>query len=887
MRFIFLVIITLILGACESSRPGLSKDSITHRKPGRLLEKEYAEYRSQLISDVHYDFNLDLTRNENFGGIAKVAFKMASAQELTIDFFEGSVEGLKINDKTVKDIAYNKFFLKLPKEFLRKGDNTLEIQFTQKYSSTGSGLYRYQDPVDKNVYVYSDFEPYDANGMAPMFDQPDIKATYQSTVLAPSTWTVISSNRETSVKDHNGAKQWTFPPSAAFSTYVYSLHAGPYDMWTSEVKTKFQTIPLRLFARKSLAKYVDPKEWFSTTQQGFIFFDKYFDTPYAYKKYDQVIVPDFNSGAMENVAAVTFNEARYISRGQKQKVEKRNLAEVILHEMAHMWFGDLVTMKWWNDIWLNESFATYAAYLALTQGTPYKDSWVDFNATDKRGAYHADQLATTHPIEFQVADTDVVFANFDSITYGKGASVLKQLAFFIGPEAFQKGLQYYFKRHAGGNTTLSDFVAALERSYGRELQTWKQKWLQSANLNMIQVDWSCEAGKIKNPVLKQSSPVGYEVLRPHKTQIAVYGGKRGEKLVKTIGFEYSAAETPITALQGLSCDAVTLIYPNADDQDYAKVYLDDKSLQTVMNQISKVPDDLLRGNLWNAVWDLVVDQKLPATEYLKLVYNHTAKETNTDILRSAIGNGFTVVRRFFPQDTQWKEARNRLARDLTHLFYSSMMTAQNADVQKMWFDSYVSSVETEKDQAVLVGFLSKAPSYLKFKIDQDRRWNIVQVLNSHNPTLAKKYVDAEKSKDVSYEGQKAALETLALTPDLTVKQELWERVVKGPSQENSVGLLRPIMMALFPYNQEEFHKKFKDSFFEKMKVLKTQPPEYLRPFTSMAPTFCSTDSVSSLRSFIEQNKDLPATVEKSLKNDVQEDERCVGIRQKIKTAKAI
>ncbi|MBY0316730.1 MAG: aminopeptidase N [Bdellovibrionales bacterium] len=885
MRFLFITLIAGFVIACEST-PAIKKGSLAWRTPGRMIEKQYAEYRAELISDVHYDFQFNLTQPDFFTGTSKATFKMASAQETTLDFFEGTVQSLKINNRNVK-VDHNGYFIRLPKDSLKTGVNIVEVQFKHGYSPTGSGLYRYEDPADKNAYLYTDFEPYDANALAPMFDQPDIKATYQSTVIAPKNWTVITSTRESKVEEVNGFKQWTFPASEAFSTYVYSLHAGPYKMWTSQVKTPYQTIPLRLFARQSLAKHVDPKEWFSTTQQGFQFFEKYFETPYPYKKYDQVIVPDFNSGAMENVAAVTFNETRFVTRGQKQRAQKRRLAEVILHEMAHMWFGDLVTMKWWNDIWLNESFATYAATLALTEGTPYKDSWVDFNTSEKRGAYHADQLTTTHPIEFEVANTDVVFANFDAITYGKGASVLKQLAFYIGPKTFQKGLQDYFKRYAGGNTTLTDFIAALERAHGKELQSWKQKWLQTANVNTMEVKWSCKAGKVSQATLEQTSNPGFEVLRPHKTQIAVFGEKKGTKLLKTIDLEYSQASTPIAELKGMSCDEITLIYPNYNDQDYAKVHLDEKSLQTTMDYLSRQQDELLRSGLWGTVWDLVLDQKLPATEYLRMVYLHAKKETSLDTLSGILGRGFGVVRKYFPQDNAWKDARNRLARDLTTLCYEAMVEAPTADLQKVWFDAYVDSVEVEKDQQIILGYLKKTPAFLKFKIDQDRRWNILQSLNRNNPSLAKAYVDAERAKDSTYEGQQAALETLALTPDLAVKKELWGKITQGPSKENPLGKLRPVMSGIFPYNQENLQAQFKDDFYKEIKALKAQPPEYLRPLADLAPTFCTTDSVSGLRSFIEDNGDLPPSLQKNLKIHAQEDERCVGIRAKIKTARAI
>ena len=417
-----------------------------------MLTKEHAQARSARISEVTYalEFELDGEAPE-YAGQVTITFKLGDVQEdLSVDFFGGAVSSVQINDRMLAtshaeqgagDVdasdrliaPYNGFYLSLPAQALHTGMNVVDIGFTHPYSSDSSGMYRFRDPVDDRDYLYTDFEPYDQNRLFPSFDQPDLKARYSTQVSVPANWQVISIVAESSIVEQGGRKLWTFPPSAPISTYIYALHAGEYQRWESSAGD----IPLRLFARASLAEYVYPDDWFIPTIQGFDFFQRYFDIPYPFGKYDQVIVPHFNAGAMENVGAVTFSE-RYLRRGTVTRADRRSLASVILHEMAHMWFGNLVTMDWWNGLWLNESFATFMATLAMMEATEYTEArQVAYRRTI--GAYRADERDTTHPIEMPIADTDTAFANFDAITYSKGSATLFQLNHLVGPEAFGAG----------------------------------------------------------------------------------------------------------------------------------------------------------------------------------------------------------------------------------------------------------------------------------------------------------------------------------------------------------------------------------------------------------------------------------------------------------------
>lgn len=880
---VLILAVSAFITSCTKSEAPQNK-----REAARFVEKTYAEFRAAAVSNVQYDFQIDLTQAERFTGVSKIQFDMAEPKDLTVDFYEGQVKSVLVNGKPLEAIDYNNFFISLKAESFIKGANTIEVAFEHPYSKTGAGLYRFVDPEDKRVYLYSDFEPYDANSMVPCFDQPDLKATYASKVTAPKEWVVVSSTLEDAKTPAGENVEWNFPRSKKFSTYVFSLHAGPYKVWTNEIKTAAHTVPHRVMARQSLAKYVDPKEWFLNSQKGFEFFEEFFGYPYPYEKYDELIVPDFNSGAMENVAAVTFNENRFVSRSTKTRQARRSLASTQLHELAHMWFGNLVTMKWWNDIWLNESFATYAAYRAVLGNTEFQEASIDFINGSKGSAYYEDQLVTTHPIEFSVANTEVVFANFDGITYGKGASVLKQLAFFLGDDNFKRGLQNYFQKYAFGNTELKDFMGELSQAAALPLEDWQKLWLRTPQVNTVRVDYRCEAGKVAGAQLIQTAPKNYPTLRPHKSQIGVFGLTADKlTLTKTIDISYTAGKTPVNDLNGLVCDEIALIYPNYNDHDYVLVELDAKSLQTVMTKMSAVDDELMKVGLWSTLWDMVVAQKIPATQVFDIILAHSDSETSIEVLNNNMGRASAVASYYLSRDENMKADRALAIDKLASYFMKRMQTAPTEDLQKMWFSLYVGNAETAEQLDTVMGFLNKKPAYLKFPIDQDRRWSLLQTLASKGYKNYAELIEAEKKRDSSSRAEKSVLASQASVPNLEVKREFFNKVSKGPTAELPLGKLGPIAGNLFPSDQEELHKQFANDFYKELKELKGAPGEFLRVYARLAPAFCATESVKEMRKFVENNSDLPPSVVKSLKVQAQMSERCVGIRQKILQTKAV
>ena len=415
------------------------------------------------------------------------------------------------------------------------------------YSRSGEGLHRFTDPVDKQVYLYSDLETFDAHRIYACFDQPDMKATYELTVTAPEDWQVVSNMAPDSQLPAGDAVRWTFPPTPVMSTYITAVAAGPYHV----VRDEHDGIPLGVYCRQSLAEYLDPDEIFEVTRQGFDFFHNSFGIKYPFGKYDQLFVPEFKEGAMENAGCVTFVE-NYIFRSRVTDFAHEARAETILHEMAHMWFGDLVTMRWWDDLWLNESFATWAGTLAQAEATRWTSAWTTFAQLYKAWAYRQDQLPSTHPIAADIPDIAAVELNFDGITYAKGAAVLKQLVAYVGRENFLDGVRKYFAAHAWGNATLADLLAALEETSGRDLAAWSAEWLQQAGVNTLRPSYQVDAdGRFTEFAVEQEAAATHPTLRSHRIAIGLYD-RTADGIVRRhrVETDVTGARTVIAELAG-------------------------------------------------------------------------------------------------------------------------------------------------------------------------------------------------------------------------------------------------------------------------------------------------------------------------------------------------
>ena len=524
-------------------------------------------------------------------------------------------------------------------------ENILEIEHDGVYSNSGEGLHRFVDPADDEVYLYTQFETGDARRMYACFDQPDQKATFAISTITPDHWEIISNYAIESTKDLGSKKKFTqFATSQVISTYVTAIVAGAYTSVHDEYKGE-KTIPLGIYARKSFFKHVDAENIFEVTKQGFAYFEKTFGLAYPFGKYDQIAVAEYNWGAMENVGCVTFHEDVLIFRS---KVTERNYvsrATTIHHEMAHMWFGDLVTMQWWNDLWLNESFAEWASYQSVSESTKYTEAWTEFNSLRKNWAYRVDQLTTTHPIATEMEDLDAVRTNFDGISYAKGASVLQQLVAHVGRDNFITGLRRYFAKHAFGNTTLKDLIDQLEAASGRDLTPWVATWLRTAGVNTLRPVIALNGDTYASLSIKQevpTMPVGSTELRPHRLHVGLFD-IQGSKLVRrtSVELDIAGALTEVTAFAGQKCADLVLI--NDKDQTYAKLRFDERSIATMKSHLGSLDDSLARGLIWASLWDSCRDGELSATDYIAIALAALKNESDISIVSATLGQIDTAL----------------------------------------------------------------------------------------------------------------------------------------------------------------------------------------------------------------------------------------------------
>lgn len=876
---IALLFCTLLFTACNQSRHAAPASTIPVTRAAQVsLDQAYAAQRAQQITKVDYDlaFILDET-NTFFSGKSIIHFDLAknNSAPVTVDFDSGTIKSVRLNGTAIS-WRYEKWFIEFAPELFHTGKNTLEIDYERPYATAGDGLHRFKDPTTGNVYLYSNCEPYNANKIYPHFDQPDLKASFKLQVTAPASWQVVSALREQKIT-RNGAQQvWEFPQTARIPSYIFPLHAGPYRVW----EDNSSSVPLRLFARQEMAQYVNAPEWFLFTQQSFGFFNQYFDQPYPFVKYDQLVVPDFNSGAMENLGAVTFNET-FVSRGVKTRVERIRHGNVIAHEMAHMWFGNLVTMEWWNGLWLNESFATYMAYLQQSKASEFgTDVWDIFYANNKQLAYTMDQQVITHPIELPVTNTAEAFTNFDAITYGKGASVLKQLAQLVGEENFRQGVASYLKKHAYQNTKQVDFINEIALASDRDLNGWSHTWLAQAGVNKMRVEYQCDANNstITSLALQQTAPADLPVLREQRVQLGFYKIRAGQaQLLGNLPVTYTGATTTVTEVKGLPCP--DLVYPNVEDWGYVRVELDKKSMQVVGEHINLF-DASLRIMLWQNLWDEVLDARLPLTDYLALVQRHSAHESSVHVVAA-----LTIKLKSAVDYVQLMgEPKNILAsaqQVLEQLTFANMnAAAAGSDVQKLWFDNYVYSASSTDALAWMRAQLTGNKKLAGLVLDQDRRWAMLVRLNQYQYKDYLALTAAEQKKDSSDTGVQMALVSEVVRPQPEVKAN-WFTQITAQEQAYKLATMRLVMANYLPFSQPQLRSVYVPKLLAALPELsKNQDQRFMLGFfRGIFLRGCTAESVASLTEARDQSRDLHPLVYRSLRVEVQEDERCVAMKK--------
>ncbi|RST13658.1 aminopeptidase N [Streptomyces sp. WAC05374] len=773
--------------------------------PGENLSRDEARARAELLSVDGYEVALDLrsavgeseAERRTFRSVTTIRFRRTAPGSATfVDLIAPSVTSVTLNGRELDPAAvFDGSRIALDG---LADENVLVVDAQCAYSRTGEGLHRFVDPEDGEVYLYTQYEPADARRVFANFEQPDLKAPYRFEVTAPEGWTVWSNGAEESRE----GGVWRFAETAPISTYITCVVAGPYHYVTDTYRRGDLEIPLGAMCRKGLARHFDADDVFLITKQGFDFFHDNFDYPYPFGKYDQAFVPEYNLGAMENPGMVTFRE-EYIYRGKVTQAAYERRANVILHEMAHMWFGDLVTMKWWDDLWLKESFADFMGSFSLAEATRFTNSWVTFANNRKAWAYRADQLPSTHPITADIRDLEDAKLNFDGITYAKGAAVLKQLVAYAGRDAFLEGARRYFKRHAYGNTRLGDLLSVLEETSGRDMKAWSRSWLETSGVNALTpvVSYGADGRVAELAVLQEG-----EVARPHRAAVGLYRLSPEGELVR-----YARAEVDVTGertvvaeLAGRERPALVLV--NDDDLTYCKVRFDEDSLATLRAHLGGLKDPLARALCWSALWNLTRDALLPARDFVALVLAFAGRESDIGVLQMLHAWARSALVHYAAP--AWREEGAGL---LAGGALRELREAEpGSEHQLTWARFFAATAASEADFQLLEGLLEGTAKIDGLDVDQELRWTFLEPLAAHG-RADEAAIGAELARDDTASGKRHQVRCLAARPSQAVKAQAWAQLVESDALSNALveatiaGFVQPSQRELIaPYAPRYF-----------------------------------------------------------------------------------
>ena len=757
--------------------------------PGQNLTRLEAADRSATVHTRSYDVTLDLTRGETvFGSSTTVRFTSTPGSSTFIDLIAPVVHSISLNGRAL-DPAEVYADSRITLTGLA-ADNELVVVADCAYMHTGEGLHRFTDPADGETYLYSQFEVPDSRRVFAVFEQPDLKASFTFTVTTPSSWTVLSNSptpEPTPTEDSDGsgdALTFAFAPTEPMSSYVTAIVAGPYVGATDEyVASDGRTVPLGVYCRKSLVEHMDSAEILDLTKRGFAYYEDLFATPYAFTKYDQIFVPEFNAGAMENAGCVTHRDD-YIFRSRPVEARVERRAVTILHELAHMWFGDMVTMTWWNDLWLNESFAEFTSTLATAEITRWDEAWTTFQTLEKSWAYNQDQLSSTHPVAAEINDLHDVEVNFDGITYAKGASVLAALVGYVGRENFFAGIQRYLAAHAYSNAELGDLLRELEAVSGRDLSSWTRLWLQEAGVTTLRLEVVTDAdGVITQAAVRQEIPADSPAsLRPHRVAIGSYsptgqGADTHLERTNRIELDVDGELTQVPELVGAKRADVLVL--NDDDLTYAKVRLDEESLSHGLTHIEAFAESLPRSIVLASAWDMVRDGELAASHFLKAALQALDVEEHSSVIQGLLGRITTCLSAFLPP-----AVRRDLAPGTADRLLELARAAQaGSDKQLQLVRAVAAHAVTGEQLDVVAGFLEGTSALEGLDVDQDLRWDLLTGLVAAG-RFGEDRIHAEEARDRTTTGRERAAEARAAIPTPEAKKATWRALVDDASMPN-------------------------------------------------------------------------------------------------------
>ncbi|WP_299165226.1 aminopeptidase N [uncultured Arthrobacter sp.] len=814
------------------------------------LRRDEAAARSAILNLSSYDITLDLRTAEDsssagFPSRTVVTFACsAPGSETFLDFISSGVEAVTLNGKNLDPTqVVDGARVKLPQ---LAEQNTVIVEGTALYSRSGEGLHRFEDPADGATYLYTQYEPADARRVFACFEQPDLKAPFRFHVRAPESWTVASNGAESNRDRHDDdSATWHFEPTERISTYITTVLAGPYasvtDEWTGIVgEGQMLSIPMSLYCRRSLEQHLDPERIFDTTRRGLTYFHDLFRYPYPFGKYDQAFVPEYNLGAMENPGLVTFTESYvFQSRATHTQYEARD--NTIMHEMAHMWFGDLVTMTWWDDLWLKESFADFMGALAVAEALDSATSWVTFATRRKAWAYLQDQLPSTHPIVADIVDLEAAKLNFDGITYAKGASVLKQLVAYAGFDAFTSAARSYFREHAFSNTTLDDLLAALSTASGMDMSDWARRWLQTSGVPQLTAEVETDDdGVYTSVVISQQAldPVTSKpALRPHSVRLGLYSLDLNGRLLRTGSHSalLDGEHTNIPELVGV--EQADLLLINDDDLTYAKLVFDERSLATLLSSADRLEEPLTRAVCLGALWSSTRDALLSAADYVHAVEHTASVEEGVGILQQLLQNARHAIEYFAPAAMR-ADLRERFA---AFLLEGLRAAEPGSDHQLVWARAVAATArKTPTHASLLRGLLQGTERLDGLIIDDELAWQLWHALAAQNLATVDELESALR-KDHTASGRTGFTTACTSFPDASVKAKAWNEIVFGNRLSNE---LLSATIAGFQEGRAELHEPYTDTYFREIDRLWRELPIEM--------------STRIVRGLYPGNQDLPA-----------------------------
>ncbi len=760
------------------------------------LTRDEARIRAEVVGDVRTRVHLDLSDGDvagvsTFGSRSELSFRTTAPTETFVDLTAAEVHEVVLDGEPLSAEHIAGTRIHLPR--LDAGEHVVRVDARMRYQHEGNGLHRFVDPSDERVYLHSQFQPFDAHLVFACFDQPDLRTVFDLSVDAPAEWVVVS-NEPTTVSPAPGtAGTWRFASTPPISPYITAVVAGAYvSQHDRYVRSDGSEIPLGLYVRRSLERYLDADEILEVTRQGFTYFEQVFGHRYPFTKYDQLFVPEFSAGAMENAGCVTFTET-YVFRSKVTDTIRERRGETILHEMAHMWFGDLVTMRWWDDLWLNESFATFMAVLCQAEATRWDHAFVTFQDMDKTWAKLQDQLPSTHAIAADLPDVESVHQNFDGITYAKGASVLRQLVAWVGQEGFLAGCRVYFDRHAWGNTELTDFLAALEQASGRDLSAWRDEWLRTTGVTTLAADWAAaDDGTYARVTIDQEGEIPRwaglpgvagepPAPRRHRLAIGVYD-RTDAGLVRRhrVELDVTGERTEVSDLVGVPAGDVLLV--NDDDLTYAKVALDEASMAVLTDDLHRVVAPMPRSLVWGATWDMVRDGRLPARRFLELFETNVGAEDVIGVLQRLLLRSVGAAERFVTPSRRG----DALAQLATHARKEIERSDPGTDRQLAWIRHWAAVArDIGGELSAVEGLRDGSVTFPGLVVDTDLRWHLVISL-ARAGVIEETSIAQELARDDTDLGRRQAATARAARPDPEAKAAAWTTLLEDRSLSHTM-----------------------------------------------------------------------------------------------------